>query len=81
MGTSGVELGFLEKCDDPWHLVNTFFPMKVGGRPAWLDIESIPSNNQLKCAECEKQLAFLCQVIAVYNTIHSILKLILFFLQ
>lgn len=62
MSKNSVDLGFLDKCE-PWLLRNTFFPSKVGGRPAWLDVESIPSNNRLKCTECEKQLAFLCQVI------------------
>lgn len=61
MSKNIVDLGFLDKCDE-WLLTNTFFPSKVGGRPAWLDVESIPSNNRLKCTECEKQLDFLCQV-------------------
>lgn len=60
-----VDLGFLDKCE-PWLLVNTFFPSKVGGRPAWLDVESIPIADKLKCSECGKQLAFLCQVIFIY---------------
>lgn len=61
MAENLVDLGFLEECE-PWLLVNTYFPSKVGGRPAWLDVESIPSNDRIKCSECEKQLAFLCQV-------------------
>lgn len=56
-----VQLGFLQKSEQ-WFLLNTHFPSKVGGRPAWLDVESIPSNDRLKCPECEKQLTFLCQV-------------------
>lgn len=62
MERSRIDLGFLEKCDKPWLLTNTYFPSKVGGRPAWLDVESIPSNDRLKCTECGIQLAFLCQV-------------------
>lgn len=61
MTENRAELGFLGECE-PWLLVNTFFPSKVGGRPAWLDVESIPASDRLKCTECGKQLAFLCQV-------------------
>lgn len=62
MSGSSVDLGFLDKCDDSWLLTNTYFPSKVGGRPAWLDVESIPENDRLKCNECGKQFTFLCQV-------------------
>lgn len=62
MDKSRIDLGFLEKCEEPRLLTNTYFPSKVGGRPAWLDVESIPSNDSLKCTECGMQLAFLCQV-------------------
>lgn len=71
MEKSRVDLGFLEKSEKPWLLVNTYFPSKVGGRPAWLDVESIPSNEHLNCAECGKQSAFLCQV-RILNKIESI---------
>lgn len=67
MTEKSVDLGFLDKCE-PWLLVNTFFPSKVGGRPAWLDVESIPNNDRLKCPKCGKQLAFLCQVNWFYSS-------------
>lgn len=66
-----IDLGFLEKCEKPWLLVNTYFPSKVGGRPAWLDVESIPLNDRLKCTECGKQLVFLCQV---WNEIQNVIN-------
>lgn len=66
MSVNRVDLGFLEKCE-PWLLINTFFPSKVGGRPAWLDVESTPEIDRLNCNECGKQLAFLCQVIIKFN--------------
>lgn len=62
MTESNVDLGFLSKCES-WLLKNKFFPSKVGGLPAWLDLESIPSNDRLKCGECNQQMLFLCQVI------------------
>lgn len=65
MTESNVDLGFLNKCE-PWLLKNKFFPSKVGGLPAWLDLESIPSNERLKCDECNQQTLFLCQVIYSY---------------
>lgn len=68
-----VDLGFLEECD-PWLLINTYFPSKVGGRPAWLDVESIPTIDQLKCSECGKQLAFLCQVCTYCGILMGIFK-------
>lgn len=71
MDENRVDLGFVDKCE-PWLLLNTFFPSKVGGRPAWLDVESIPSNDRLKCSECGEQLAFLCQVM---------IKLLFFYTQ
>lgn len=56
-----VELGFLEECE-PWLLTNTFFPSKVGGKPAWLELENIPTLDLLKCRKCQEILVFLCQV-------------------
>lgn len=58
---SSVDLGFIEKCE-PWLLTNKFFPSKLGGRPAWLDLEKIPQRSELQCAECDSELTFLCQV-------------------
>lgn len=71
MDKNRIDLGFLEKCEKPWLLINTYFPSKVGGRPSWLDVEAIPSNDRLKCTECGIQLAFLCQV-RIENNIYSI---------
>lgn len=61
-----VDLGFLEK-QDAWLLTNKFFPSKVGGRPAWLELENLPSAVELKCTECYGELTFLCQVIYSIN--------------
>lgn len=56
-----VDLGFLDKCE-PWLLTNKYFPSKVGGLPAWLELDSIPSNDCLRCSVCSETMLFLCQV-------------------
>lgn len=61
MSSTHVDLGFLDKCE-PWLLTNKFFPSKVGGLPAWLDLDSIPSTEVLKCSGCSETMLFLCQV-------------------
>lgn len=58
---SSVDLGFLEKCE-PWLLKNKFFPSKVGGLPAWLELENLPDIKDLQCKQCQNELVFLCQV-------------------
>ena len=58
------ELGFIEKADDPSHLTSSFFPSKLGGKPAWLDLLNIPSLVELSCGHCMKPLTFLLQVYA-----------------
>lgn len=58
---SSVDLGFVEE-QEPWLLTNKFFPSKVGGRPAWLELSNLPAIDRLKCGECEQELTFLCQV-------------------
>lgn len=58
---ASVDLGFIEKAE-PHLLTNRYFPSKVGGRPAWLDLEKIPESPQMKCTDCDGELVFLCQV-------------------
>nr|CAD7575365.1 unnamed protein product [Timema californicum] len=50
-------------------LESRFFPSKVGGKPAWLDLKHIPDN--LKCKECGKPCVFLCQVYAPIEDVES----------
>ena len=59
-----VELGFLEKCDDPKKLTSAYFPSKVGGKPAWLNPALLPSPERLACGECLKPCVLLLQVYA-----------------
>ncbi|XP_048586355.1 programmed cell death protein 2 [Nematostella vectensis] len=62
-----VELGFVEKVANPLRLASPFFPSKVGGVPAWLDLENLPSSNGLLCKSCQKPLAFLMQVYSPFS--------------
>lgn len=60
---NAIDLGYLEECE-PWMLTNTFFPNKVGGKPAWLELENLPSLDQMKCRKCQEIMIFLLQVYA-----------------
>ncbi|KAL6267497.1 hypothetical protein P5V15_000571 [Pogonomyrmex californicus] len=61
-----VDLGFVEKCES-WRLESRFFPSKVGGRPAWLDLKNIPTKADLECEYCGDPCVFLCQIYAPYE--------------
>ncbi|CAH1174151.1 unnamed protein product [Phaedon cochleariae] len=61
-----IELGFLEECQ-PWQVESRLFPSKVGGKPAWLNLEKLPSHEQLQCKNCQKSMIFLCQLYAPYE--------------
>lgn len=41
-----------------------FFPSKVGGKPAWLDLKNIPKKEDLECEYCGHPCIFLCQIYA-----------------
>lgn len=59
-----VVLGFLEEAE-PWRLLSTQFPSKVGGKPAWLSQKGLPSLPELQCEKCRLPMAFLLQVSGV----------------
>nr|CAD7459618.1 unnamed protein product [Timema tahoe] len=63
-----VDVGYINSCVE-WRLGSRFFPSKVGGKPAWLDLKHIPDN--LKCKECGKPCVFLCQVYAPIEDLKS----------
>lgn len=48
-------------------LTSRFFPSKVGGKPAWLDLKHIPEASELACLKCNIPLVFLCQLYAPIN--------------
>lgn len=58
-----VDLGYVEECSSGL-LTNKYFPSKVGGKPAWLDLQNIPKPSDLECAECKEPNVFLCQIYA-----------------
>ncbi|XP_061192730.1 programmed cell death protein 2-like [Saccostrea echinata] len=60
---SHVDLGFVEKTDTG-KLSCQYFPSKVGGKPAWLSLSSLPSPNQILCSKCNNICVFLLQVYA-----------------
>lgn len=63
---SSVMLGTIDKDStvEPFRLSSRFFPSKVGGKPAWLDLENIPEPTELTCLKCNIPLVFLCQLYA-----------------
>ena len=61
-----VDIGFAEKCE-PWRLQSRFFPSKIGGKPAWLNLRDLPKKEQIACDYCKDPCIFLCQVYAPYE--------------
>ena len=59
-----VELGFVEKAEDPELLTSPHFPSKVGGKPAWLDRIRLPRPEDIACSACRKPMTFLLQIYA-----------------
>ncbi|CAK1604211.1 unnamed protein product [Parnassius mnemosyne] len=66
MTESAVDIGILEEKSN-WLLHPRFFPSKVGGKPAWLDLKNICNTAELTCKICNDPLVFLCQVYAPYE--------------
>lgn len=63
---SNVDVGFAEECE-PWQVESTQFPSKIGGKPAWLNLQNLPDPSELECQSCQKPMIFLCQVYAPYE--------------
>ncbi|KOB75753.1 Pcdc2/rp-8 [Operophtera brumata] len=61
-----VDIGVLEE-KNGWLLHPRFFPSKVGGKPAWLDLKNYPNPSELSCKSCKDPLIFLCQIYAPYE--------------
>ncbi|XP_050539325.1 programmed cell death protein 2 [Daktulosphaira vitifoliae] len=49
---------------DKSKLTSRFFPSKVGGKPAWLDLRYILEAEKMICTKCKIPLVFLCQLYA-----------------
>ncbi|XP_033207717.1 programmed cell death protein 2 isoform X2 [Belonocnema kinseyi] len=61
-----VDIGFAEECES-WRLQSRFFRSKIGGNPAWLNLKTLPKNDQISCDYCKDPCIFLCQVYAPYE--------------
>jgi len=59
-----VDLGFIADEHDPKVLHPAYFPSKVGGRPSWLHLSSLPTPESLLCKNCSKPTIFLLQIYA-----------------
>ncbi|CAG9560453.1 unnamed protein product [Danaus chrysippus] len=66
MTNKAIDIGFLEEKSN-WLLHPRFFPSKVGGKPAWLDLKNLPNPSELTCKRCNDPLIFLCQVYSPYE--------------
>ncbi len=60
---TGVVVAFAEEVEDDRYLFRSFFPSKIGGKPAWLNPQNIPKEKDLRCENCKKTLHFLLQVL------------------
>lgn len=58
---NNVDVGFAEECET-WLLINSYFPSKIGGKPAWLELDNLPISQDLICGNCKEPLVFLLQV-------------------
>jgi len=65
-----LDLGYAEPISyqDSWFLESRFFPSKIGGLPAWLNPEFLPSSDELKCPKCSEPCVFLTQIYAPRNS-------------
>jgi len=59
-----VDLGYVAEETDPKMLHSAYFPSKIGGRPSWLHLSSLPSPESLQCQICGKPTIFLLQIYA-----------------
>ena len=64
--TTNVDIGFAEVCEH-WKVESRIFPSKIGGKPAWLDLDNVPNAEDLRCNICKRVLIFLCQIYAPYE--------------
>ena len=70
---SPINLGFLEPVDqsDEWELESKYFPSKLGGKPAWLNLKDPPAITEIICPNCKIPRAFLCQIYANIDSLPS----------
>lgn len=66
-----IDIGFAEECENKHFLTNTYFPSKLGGKPAWLHLGQLPTSETLKCSKCNNPKSFLCQIYAPFDDEHN----------
>lgn len=68
MAAKEVQLGFAEEIGNEavhrLQMTSAFFPSKIGGIPAWLNLQDLPDSSRLLCKICQKPMIFLLQVYA-----------------
>lgn len=62
MDNLDIDLGFAEKNKNRFELTALHYPSKLGGRPAWLRWDKLPTSQHMQCDSCGKQLVYLCQL-------------------
>ena len=68
---TAVDLGYIAPPTHPLRLTRAYFPSKVGGRPAWLNPQHIPTPSQLTCTHCDEVMDFLLQLSAPIRLVES----------
>ena len=68
---TAVDLGYIAPPSHPLRLTRAYFPSKVGGRPAWLNPQHIPTASQLTCAHCGEVMDFLLQLSAPIRAVDA----------
>ena len=59
-----IDIGFAVKFRRKIDASPLLFPSKLGGKPAWLNLENLPTSDMMKCQTCCGQVVFLCQIYA-----------------
>ncbi|GAB6019542.1 Programmed cell death protein 2 [Chamberlinius hualienensis] len=59
---ASLDLGFVEKLEN--ELFSKDFPSKLGGKPLWLNLKTLPPPQSLVCNKCDEQMIFLLQLYA-----------------
>uniref|UniRef100_A0A1I8HNU9 PDCD2_C domain-containing protein n=2 Tax=Macrostomum lignano TaxID=282301 RepID=A0A1I8HNU9_9PLAT len=59
-----LEIGCVDEAasTEPHKLLSHLFPSKIGGKPAWLALDQLPGEAQLRCCICSNRMTFLMQV-------------------
>eukprot|EP01066_Platyproteum_vivax_P006736 Platyproteum_vivax@DN2458_c0_g1_i1.p1 len=76
---ANVLVGYLDKVDNLKFFHSRCFPSKVGGKPAWLNPESLPPPEAFLCESCQLPMTFVMQIFASKPAEHCFLRSIYVF--